>query len=273
MFGRILWNRHLYGLWYKKEQFNRDFEYLCFGEYNFSDVTISNFPNKFDGLDIHTETFSHTQHWEGLINWSMKKKVFSVSWWILANNNTDLREKVSRIKWHLLKGQQELRLRLSNKIVYTKAVVTNITLPHHSWTRNRIAIEITFSLFSPFLYEDKMVEQSFYDVKNLFYHSVAVYEGSYGSAIWLWIIFKQAPSIDTVLIWIWEKRLVIKHQFKKNDILHVDWANLNIGCNWIYGIDWIGEFGELLFWQNEIRVFIDWERTADVFIQYRPTHV
>lgn len=273
MFGQTLWNMRLYGVWRKKAKLHHIFKHICFGDYAFSDVIISNLPNVFDGLDLRIETFDHSQHGQGFMNRTIKKKTFSVSWRIIAKNSLDLTKKINNLKGSLLKGQQILKIRLWDKVVYAKAVVTNILLPHHTRTRNAVAVEVSFAILSPFLYEEKISEQSFYDVKNSFYHTVTVYEGSYGSAIWLWIIFKQAPSIDTVLIWIWEKRLVIKHQFKKNDILHIDWENLNISCNWIYGIDWIGEFGELLFWQNEIRVFIDWERTADVFIQYRPTHV
>ena len=246
---------------------------IKFNDYNFSDIIISNIPDDFDWSSIDVQTYDLTTHGQGLANWLIKDKTLTINGRIIAKDEEDLERKINRVKANLMQNEWTLYIERKIWILKTKASISWISIPRNSRTINTVEITIVFKILDPFLYSEELSEIAIYGVDKRLYKTVQYSEGSQATKPSISISFNSASSVDKILIQINKKFIQINHSINPGDIIDINASKLDVWINWKYWVDWIGEFGELEFWNNEVVIDIDWKFSADIYIKYYNTYV
>ena len=276
MYNSFLYNTNLYckppktsswgGWWW-------GIELIWFNWYNFSDIIISNIPNDYDWNSLSVETYQLSTHGQGLWNWLIKNKSLTIKGRIIAENQLQLEEKITRIKTSLLQWQSVLYLKRGIWILQTTAVVSGIAIPRETWTVNAIEIEINFTILDPFFYSVERHELAYYWINSDFYTSLFYETWSHSAKVGIFVMFWNWSNVTDTSILIWNKSIHVNENFRVWDILYLDWENTDVAKNWRYGIDRYWEIWELTFWENPIIINTTWVAKYSVFIQYRDTYV
>ena len=150
MFGKILYGQALYGSNQKSRSGNVQVGQIWFWDYDFSDILISEIPNSYEGNEFDLQTYQLTTHGQGLSNWLIKAKKFTVKGRIQAQDQENLEKKINFIKAKLLSGEKNLYFRQKGWLLKTKAAVSELSIPRKSRTINTAEIQITFFIPIPF---------------------------------------------------------------------------------------------------------------------------
>lgn len=275
MYGKWWYAQFLYWnttrLNQKESQF--DIELIWFNTYTFSDIIISNIPDTYDKNTIDIQTYEHSSHGLGLSNWLIRDKTITINWRILAENENELEKKIKRIKANLLTGNWTLYLKKSDWILQTKASVTKLEIPRESWTINSVNITIIFKILDPFFYSTKMNEIWYFNINKNLTTTLLYNEWTHNAKPSVFISFKEAQYVTSILLSINWKKLLINQRIKAWDSISINAEKLDVAKNGKYWIDWIWEFWELQTWENEINIEIDWEFNTEIFLKRRNTYI
>ena len=275
MYGKWWYAQFLYWnttrLNQKESQF--DIELIWFNTYTFSDIIISNIPDTYDKNTIDIQTYEHSSHGLGLSNWLIRDKTITINWRILAENENELEKKIKRIKANLLTGNWTLYLKKSDWILQTKASVTKLEIPRESWTINSVNITIIFKILDPFFYSTKMNEIWYFNINKNLTTTLLYNEWTHNAKPSVFISFKEAQYVTSILLSINWKKLLINQRIKAWDSISINAEKLDVAKNGKYWIDWIWEFWELQTWENEINIEIDWEFNTEIFLKRRNTYL
>lgn len=273
MFWKILYWTVLYGVNQRLKNWSIIIDQIGFGDYDFSDILISNIPDSYDGNEFDLQAYELTTHGQGLSNWLIKNKKLTIRWWIQAENQQELEQKINRIKANLLNGEKTLIIKRKIWLLKTKAVVSGLSIPRNSWTINTVGIEITFKISDPFMYSVHTNELWFLWINALFNTTIEYLSGSHSAKPSVYIAFKSAENVNKVELTIWWKVLQISQNLHEWDILTINGEKLDVALNWRYGIDRVGEFGELAIGLSSLQVEMSWKYEVEIFIQYSDTYV
>ena len=275
MYGKWWYAQFLYWnttrLNQKESQF--DIELIWFNTYTFSDIIISNIPDTYDKNTIDIQTYEHSSHGLGLSNWLIRDKTITINWRILAENENELEKKIKRIKANLLTWNWTLYLKKSDWILQTKASVTKLEIPRESWTINSVNITIIFKILDPFFYSTKMNEIWYFNINKNLTTTLLYNEWTHNAKPSVFISFKEAQYVTSILLSINWKKLLINQRIKAWDSISINAEKLDVAKNGKYWIDWIWEFWELQTWENEINIEIDWEFNTEIFLKRRNTYI
>ena len=275
MYGKWWYAQFLYWnttrLNQKESQF--DIELIWFNTYTFSDIIISNIPDTYDKNTIDIQTYEHSSHGLGLSNWLIRDKTITINWRILAENENELEKKIKRIKANLLTWNWTLYLKKSDWILQTKASVTKLEIPRESWTINSVNITIIFKILDPFFYSAKMNEIWYFNINKNLTTTLLYNEWTHNAKPSVFISFKEAQYVTSILLSINWKKLLINQRIKAWDSISINAEKLDVAKNGKYWIDWIWEFWELQTWENEINIEIDWEFNTEIFLKRRNTYI
>lgn len=258
--------------WVTKE-ISLNVETIQFNDYDFSDILIAKIPDSYDSNTFDLQTYTRSTHWEGLSNWLIKDKTLTVSWWIIGENVLEMETKIKRIKANLLQGEGTLYLKRADRILQTKAVISNLDIPRETRTINWIAIKITFKILDPFFYSSTITELWFYDISWNFTTTVRYTSWTHSAKPSVFIAFKEAENVSQLILSINNKKLTVNQEIISWDSLSINAEKLDVAKNGKYWIDWIGTFWELKAWENTVWIEVNWEYNAEIFIKYRDTYV
>ena len=250
-----------------------DIDLIWFNWYDFSDIIISNIPDSYDNNTLDLQTYERSTHGQWLSNWLIKDKTLTISWWLLAENSSELDAKIRRIKANLLNWEWMLYLKKENSIIQTKAVVSDFSLPRESWSINSLQISITFKILDPFFYSLKQKELWYFDVNSNLNATLLYSSWTHDAKPSVFISFKEAFNVNQVILKINDKTLIVNEIIKTWDSLSINAEKLDVAKNWKYWIDWLWEFWELKTWENTISISFNWEFNTEIFIKYRDTYV
>ena len=250
-----------------------DIDLIWFNWYGFSDIIISNIPDIYDNNTLDLQTYERSTHGQWLSNWLIKDKTLTISWWLLAENSSELDAKIRRIKANLLNWEWMLYLKKENLILQTKAVVSDFSLPRESWSINSLQISITFKILDPFFYSMKMCEIGYFDVNANLTATLLYSSWTHDAKPSVFISFKEALNVNQIILKINDKSLIVNETIKTWDSLSINAEKLDVAKNWKYWIDWLWEFWELKTWENTISISFNWEFNTEIFIKYRDTYV
>jgi len=250
-----------------------DIDLIWFNLYDFSDIIISNIPDSYDNNTLDLQTYERSTHGQWLSNWLIKDKTLTISWWLLAENSSELDAKIRRIKANLLNWEWMLYLKKWNSILQTKAVVSDFSLPREFWSINSLQISITFKILDPFFYSMKMCEIGYFDVNDNLTATLLYSNWTHEVKPSVFISFKEALNVNQVILKINDKTLIVNESIKTWDSLSINAEKLDVAKNWRYWIDWLWEFWELKTWENAISISFNWEFNTEIFIKYRDTYV
>lgn len=273
MFWKILYWTVLYGVNQRPKNWSIIIDQIGFGDYDFSDILISNIPDSYDGNEFDLQAYELTTHGQGLSNWLIKSKKLTIRWWIQAENQQELEQKINRIKANLLNGEKTLIIKRKIWLLKTKAVVSGLSIPRNSWTINTVGIEITFKISDPFMYSVHTNELWFLWINALFNTTIEYLSGSQSAKPSVYIAFKSAENVSKVELTIGWKVLQINQELHTWDILTINGEKLDVALNGRYGIDRIGEFGDLAIGLSSVQVEMSWKYEVEIFIQYSDTYV
>lgn len=248
-------------------------EHIGFGEYDFGDIIIRNIPNSYDGHQFEVQKYPLTTHGQGLSNWSIKGKTLTIEGWILADNQLEFEKRVDRIKSQLLRGKQKLTIKRSYGLVSTEAVVAQLSIPRSQRTINATEIRIVFEIMDPFWYGVETTEVGFGDVVSDFETTLSYREGAFATKPTISIAFHQAEGVDRIRYTLAGKTVTITTTIKQGDFLMINGDKLSIAQNGVRGVDWIGEFGELNIGEQPLKLEINGNYRAEVFIAYKNCYV
>lgn len=250
-----------------------DIDLIWFNWYDFSDIIISNIPDSYDKNSIDLQTYERSTHGQWLSNWLIKDKTLTISWWLLAENSSELDAKIRRIKANLLNWEWMLYIKKENSIIQTKAVVSDFSLPRESWSINSLQISITFKILDSFFYSLKQKELWYFDVNSNLNATLLYSSWTHDAKPSVFISFKEAFNVNQVILKINDKTLIVNEIIKTWDSLSINAEKLDVAKNWKYWIDWLWEFWELKTWENTISISFNWEFNTEIFIKYRDTYV
>lgn len=273
MFGKILYGQALYGSNQKSSSGNVQVGQIWFWDYDFSDILISEIPNSYEGNEFDLQTYQLTTHGQGLSNWLIKGKRFTVKGRIQAQDQEILEKKINFIKAKLLSGEKNLYFRRKGWLLKTKAAVSELSIPRKSRTINTAEIQITFFIPIPFWVATNGVEKVYSWINGLFNATIEYERGSSPSTPTVTLIFNQARDVNKITLTLWGKELIINHLIKTGDSVEINSELLDVAVNWEWGKDRNWEFWQLMRWENMLTIAINGQYETEVFIQYADTYV
>lgn len=246
------------------------------------DISFNGFSLSNDNIRINSTNFYSlpdrsissycNPRWDGgrvaFASYSGRKIEFT--WTVFANSKDEFDILLDNIKKYCNWIEWYLDIKSWNAFRRTKCTMESFVPEINNYNINFCNFKISFVSFEPYFYELQDTAILFENLDKTF---VSEFNNLWKDKSFpsLYVIFKEVKGSSKLKFGIWEEKIEIHSEFKKWDLLEVNWLKEEVLHNYQeINYNWI--FPHMMIDYNDVSFELDWDFKVDLYLLYKKTY-